>query len=205
MEINRHDPILKFKWLRPSCLLHPVILILMAFVLLCFPFSGSVIYGNDTLSIPHAYAQPATDSGKMIAKYGDKSYEITIALTNGQVLNATVLADDEELLLDLEPSQDEWAQLTITLPRELIDARTADLSDDEQFTIVFSDSEGTYAESNSTSAARTLSIDIPPGTEYLSIVGTHVVPEFPPLAILIAGVAILSILGLRRRARIGLS
>ena len=202
MNILRHVPILKFKRLRSSCLPRQVTLILTASVMLSSAFSASLIWDNGPISIPHANAQPATDSGTMIVKYGDKSFEIMVAMSVGEVVNATLLPDDNQLLLDLTPSQDEGGQLTITLPRELIDAKTADHSADEPFTIVLSDSEGTYVESNSTDVARTLLIDIPAGTEYLTIVGTQAVPEFPPLAILIAGVAILTILGVSRKARI---
>jgi hypothetical protein len=95
------------------------------------------------------------------------------------VVNATLLSDDNQLLLDLEPNQTEDGRLVVTLPRALIDSKSADLSSDVPFTIVFSDSEATYEEGNSTDAMRTLSIDIPVGTEYLNIVGTQVVPEFP--------------------------
>jgi hypothetical protein len=140
--------------------------------------------------VPNAYAQSVGDTGTMVIKYGDTTYEIATNFSNGKVVNATLIPDDNQLLLDLEPSQTEDGKLVVTLPRALIDSRSADLSSDLPFTIVFSDSEAIYEESNSTDATRTLSIDIPVGTEYLTIVGTQVVPEFP-IGILLVMSAIL--------------
>jgi hypothetical protein len=134
-------------------------------------------FGHTT--VPNAYAQSLGDTGTMLVKYGDTTYEIATNFSNGKVLNATLIPDDNQLLLDLEPSQTEDGKLVVTLPRALIDSKSADLSSDNPFTIVFSDSEATHEESNSTETSRTLLIDIPVGTEYLTIVGTQVVPEFP--------------------------
>ncbi len=123
----------------------------------------------------------------MVVKYGDTTYEIATNFSNGKVVNATLIPDDNQLLLDLEPSQTEDGKLVVTLPRALIDSKSADLSSDNLFTVVFSDSEATHEESNSTDTTRTLLIDIPVGTEYLTIVGTQVVPEFPIGILLITG------------------
>ena len=151
--------------------------------------------------MPYADAQSQGDQGTVLVKYGDTTFEIATTFSNGKVVNATVIPEDSQLLLDLEPSQTEDGQLVVTLPRALIDSRSADLSADEQFTIVFSDSEAIYEETNSTDTARTLSIDIPVGTEYLTIIGTQVVPEFPMFVLLIAALALASIIGLNRLAR----
>jgi len=150
---------------------------------------------------PMPYADAQGDQGTVLVKYGDTTFEIATTFSNGKVVNATVIPEDSQLLLDLEPSQTEDGQLVVTLPRALIDSRSADLSADEQFTIVFSDSEAIYEETNSTDTARTLSIDIPVGTEYLTIIGTQAVPEFPMFVLLIAALALASIIGLNRLVR----
>lgn len=147
-------------------------------IIFCYLLAIATI-GFAHTPVPNAYAQSLGDMGTVVVKYGDTTYEIATNFSNGKVVNATLIPDDSQLLLDLEPSQTEDGKLVVTLPRALIDSKSADLSSDNPFTIVFSDSEATYEESNSTDTTRTLLIDIPVGTEYLTIVGTQVVPEFP--------------------------
>ena len=147
-------------------------------LIFCYLLAITTI-GSAHIPVPSSYAQSLGDTGTVIVKYGDTTYEIATNFSNGQVVNATLLPDDNQLLLDLEPSQTEDGKLVVTLPRALIDSKSADLSSDDRFTIVFSESEANYEESNSTDTTRTLLIDIPVGTEYLTIVGTQVVPEFP--------------------------
>ena len=152
--------------------------------------------GSAHISLPSAYAQSPGETGTVAIKYLDTNYTITTNFSNGKVVNATLLSDDNQLLLDLEPNGTGDGRLVVTLPRALIDSKSTDLSSDVPFTIVFSDSEATYEEGNSTEAARTLLIDIPEGTEYLTIVGTQVVPEFPSGVVFaisaIIGVTVLS-------------
>jgi|GEM_PF-3942325 len=155
-------------------------------IISCYLLAIATIgFGHTT--VPNAYAQSLGDTGTMVVKYGDTTYEIATNFSNGKVVNATLIPDDNQLLLDLEPSQTEDGKLVVTLPRALIDSKSADLSSDNLFTVVFSDSEATHEESNSTDTTRTLLIDIPVGTEYLTIVGTQVVPEFPIGILLITG------------------
>lgn len=125
---------------------------------------------------------------------------ISTTFSNGEVINATLIPEDNQLLLDLEPSQTEDGQLVIILPRAMIDARSADLSADEEFAVIFSESEAIYQETNSTDIARTLSIDIPVGTEYLTIIGTQVVPEFGSMMILAIAATLLGIVIISRSA-----
>lgn len=147
-------------------------------MLSCFILALGIV-GLFLNTVPIAEAQSDENKETVSVKYGDTTFDIATTYSNGKVVNATLIFEDNQLLLDLDPSQTEDGQLNVTLPRALIDSKLEDLSADEQFTIVLSDSEATFVETASTDTARTLSIDIPVGTEFLTIVGTQVVPEFP--------------------------
>ena len=169
--------------------------------------SPLMIFGAGPFSptlIQYADAQSQGEMGTVLVQYDDKTFEIAAIYTNGKVVNATLIPEDNQLLLDLEPSETDDGQLVLTLPRALIDARSEDLSADEQFTIVFSESEAIFEEINSTDTARTLSIDIPVGTEYLTIIGTQVVPEFGSMDLTImAGTVVGLVVWATRAFRLG--
>jgi hypothetical protein len=193
-----HNPFALFKLNEIS--LHGIVVPNLVALALLSPF---MIFGAALFSptpMQYADAQSQGEMGTVLVKYEDTTFEIAAIFTNGRVVNATVFPEDRQLLLDLEPSETEDGQLVLTLPRALIDARSAELSADEQFTIVFSESEAIFEEINSTDTARTLSIDIPVGTEYLTIIGTQVVPEFGSVALTIMGGTVVWLVVWARRA-----
>lgn len=196
------------KWRDEGKLMHRfllplVTLLILSSVLSAFSPPASL---NDTSSIPSANAQPAseiaaTENGKMTITHEDRSFDIAFDLSNGIVRNATIYPQFNYIVFDLETSTTEDGELTVTFPRALIDAKTADLTADQQFTIVLDDYEVGYMEINSTDTGRTLTIAIPAGIAEVTIVGTQVVPEFPAIVPLIMAVSILSIIGFNRIAR----
>ncbi|MGI0062246.1 MAG: PEFG-CTERM sorting domain-containing protein, partial [Nitrosotalea sp.] len=78
--------------------------------------------------------------------------------------------------------------MTITLPRTLVDAKTGGV--DDQF-FVLEDGANIDFQESKTNADRTLLISFPDGTEKIEIIGTQVVPEFGSLAVIIITVAII--------------
>ena len=123
------------------------------------------------------------------------SYEIT----NGKVINAIPDMDAVSLLVHIESVDD--GSITLTIPRSVLDA-TINNGDDEFFVLV--DGEEVEFEEIITSTDRTLTIDFLAGTEEIEIIGTFVIPEFGTIAAMILAVAIISIIAISSKSRLGM-
>jgi len=80
--------------------------------------------------------------------------------------------------------------LSLDLPRDLIDAKKSDGTDDDfivvtgkQVLLKFDEAKG--------STQRSLTISFPAGTDEITVYGTHVVPEFP-VSVLVLVIALIS-------------
>jgi hypothetical protein len=99
----------------------------------------------------------------------------------------------------------EDGELVLVLPRELIDSKfepdQEGLVEDDSF-LVLADAEYVdYNETASTTADRTLVVQIPAGTREVMISGSSMMPEFPVLIGLILAIALVPLV-LRSRMRI---
>ena len=81
--------------------------------------------------------------------------------------------------------------LVLDLPRQYIDAEKQNGKDDV-FIILIDDLQTPYDESKSFSEFRTITIDFEEGDSEIQIIGTHVVPEFGALVMIILMIGILS-------------
>ena len=99
------------------------------------------------------------------------SYEII----GGQILGISV--NPETFSLNINLKDDSPGTLSVTIPRDMVDAKKLDGTDDTY--IVTKD--GTIAKFNETKTGsyRTLLISFPANTSKISIYGTTAVPEFP--------------------------
>ena len=123
------------------------------------------------------------------------SYEIT----NGKVINAIPDMDAVSLLVHIESIDD--GSITLTIPRSVLDA-TINNEDDEFFVLV--DGEEVEFEEIITSTDRILTINFLAGTEEIEIIGTFVIPEFGTIAAMILAVAIISIIAISSKSRLGM-
>ena len=123
-------------------------------------------------------------------------YDVT---GSGSVANVTPDSESSSVLVELEATTEQGV-LTITLPREVMDAKVSDDEDDDFFVLV--DGEEVPFEETKTDADRTLAIEFPPGTEEVEIIGTFVVPEFGTIAMMILAVAIISIVAISAKSRL---
>ena len=120
-------------------------------------------------------------------------------ITGGNLISITPDLDANSLIIKIDAFDD--GQLTITLPRELIDAKIGE-EDDDYFVLV--DGEEVDFDETTTSIDRTLVISFPAGAEEIEIIGTHVVPEFGAIAALILAVAIISIIAVSAKSRLSI-
>jgi predicted secreted protein with PEFG-CTERM motif len=123
------------------------------------------------------------------------SYEIT----NGKIINVIPDLDAVSLLVDIESIED--GSITLTIPRSVLDA-TINNVDDEFFVLV--DGEEVDFEEITTSTDRTLTIEFLAGSEQIEIIGTFVIPEFGTIAAMILAVAIISIIAISAKSRLGI-
>ncbi|NNL59532.1 MAG: PEFG-CTERM sorting domain-containing protein [Nitrosopumilus sp.] len=126
-------------------------------------------------------------------------FMVNFEITGGKLLSITPDVDANSLIIAIDAFDD--GQLTITLPRELIDAKIGD-NDDAFFVLV--DGEEVDFDETATSTDRTLVIAFPAGAEEIEIIGTHVVPEFGTIAALILAVAIISIIAVSARSKLSI-
>jgi predicted secreted protein with PEFG-CTERM motif len=120
-------------------------------------------------------------------------------ITGGSVTEMEI--DMESTSLIVKVDSDNAGSITITLPRDVIDA-TMDDKDDDMFVIV--DGEEVDFDETTTSTDRTLIIAFPAGTEEIEIIGTFVVPEFGTIAVMILAVAIISIVAISSKSRLSI-
>ena len=92
--------------------------------------------------------------------------------------------------------------LTLTLPRTLIDAKNG-VNDDQFFVLV--DGADTEFEEHKTSTDRTVTVFIPKDTGQVEVIGTRVVPEFGSLSSLALIVAIISTVAISAKTRLKFS
>jgi hypothetical protein len=130
----------------------------------------------------------------------DDQFEIEASLSNGLITNATLYPEFNYIVFDLMTSETDEGELTVTLPRSLIDAKSEDLQLDGTFTVVLDNYEADYAENNSDEHQRTIVVPIGAGVTEATIVGTQVLPEFHTIILIFVGV-IAAVVGFGRLSK----
>ncbi len=139
---------------------------------------------------------PPTQMGPSMDVEG---YTVGFKITGGSVLGITPDVDSNSLIIEISTTSD--GELTIILPRALIDAKFN--GDDDDF-FVLVDAEEVDFDETKTSTERTLVIPFFDGTEEIEIIGTFVIPEFDTIAAMILSVAIISIIAVTAKTRLRL-
>jgi len=124
-----------------------------------------------------------------------EGFDVPITLTNGNVDDVNLNINEVSLEIMLSGITKD-AELTIEIPRGLLDALNPDGSDTE-FTVMFDGKFADYTEEKHADK-RILKINVPEGTAMITILGTFVVPEFGILALIVFATAIGSIIAVRR-------
>ena len=126
----------------------------------------------------------------------DIKYNIRGGILNDIVINPQILG----LELDIDAQHD--GTLTLDLPRQYIDAEKQDGKDDV-FIILIDNMETTYDEPTLYSEIRTIIVDFQKDDSKIQIIGTHVIPEFGTIVMIILTIGIMvSIVFTRNRFQI---
>jgi len=123
----------------------------------------------------------------------DLSDQFTASVTSGVIHHIGANSDDDTLLVHLFGADDD-GELKIALNRDIITP-----FDDGSYFVLTDGSEAEFEQ-----MGNTLHIDYTAGTEKIEIVGSHVVPEFGTIAMIILAVAIVSIIAITAKTRMTL-
>ena len=151
-----------------------------------FTFAGSMETGT------------GKPSGKSMSVEGT-DFMVGYKITGGKLLSIMPDVDANSLIVNIDATDD--GSITLTLPRELIDAKIGN-EDDDFFVLV--DGEEVDFDEKKTADSRTLTITFYAGAEEIEIIGTFVVPEFGTIAALILAVAIISIVAVSAKSRLSI-
>ena len=126
-----------------------------------------------------------------------KSYTVNYSVNGATVNDMSISPQDTSLLVSITSSSD--GDLTLTMPRSLIDAK-ASTGDDQFFVLV--DGADTDFNETKTNTDRTVTVSIPEGTQQVEVIGTQVVPEFGGLSFVVLVIAIISIVAISSKTRL---
>lgn len=126
-----------------------------------------------------------------------QSFQVPYSITGATVSDMSISSHDTSLVVFLQSSAD--GNLTLTLPRALIDAKNG--ANDDQFFVLVDGADTDFAE-HKTSTDRTISVFIPKNTEQVEVIGTQVVPEFGALSSMVLIMAIISIVAVSAKTRL---
>ena len=159
---------------------------------------GSVIVSAEEME--HSEEMGSGDMGEM--KHSDEhaakgvedlSDQFTASVTSGVIHHIGGNTDDSTLLVHLFGA-DEDGELKITLNSDII----TPFDDGSYFVLVNSE------ETDFEQMGNTLHISYEAGTEKIEIVGSHVVPEFGTIAMIVLAVAIVSIIAITAKTKTAL-
>jgi len=123
----------------------------------------------------------------------DISDQFTASVTSGVIHHIGANSDDDTLLVHLFGADDD-GELKIALNRDIITP-----FDDGSYFVLTDGSEAEFEQ-----MGNTLHIGYAAGTEKIEIVGSHVVPEFGTIAMIILAVAIVSIIVITAKTKTSL-
>ena len=136
-------------------------------------YTIKVIYGTQSRTASTTFVFSGTSTGTTLASgqsINVEGFGVGYQISDWDIISITPDADQNSLIIVIETDVD--GVLTITLPRELIDAKIGDADDDF---LVLVDAEIVDFEETKTNLERTLSIAFSAGTEEIEIIGTFVI------------------------------
>lgn len=158
-------------------------------------YTVSVQYGGPERSAKTTFqfTGSVVSSGPSTIPVDGTNMSVTYSITNGKVTDIKADPASKSLTVSIQTTGD--GLLTITMPRALIDATLN--GTDTKFVVLNDGQENTHVnETMTTSTDRTLAIPFKNGTQQIEIIGTFVIPEFGPIAVMVLAIAIISIIAI---------
>jgi predicted secreted protein with PEFG-CTERM motif len=126
-----------------------------------------------------------------------QSFPVNYSITGATIDDMSINSQETSIVISLKTTSD--GNLTMTLPRALIDAKSG--SSDDDFFVLVDGADSDFNETK-TNTDRTITVSFPDGTQEMEVIGTQVVPEFGGLSFVVLVIAILSIIGISGVTRI---
>jgi len=176
---------------------------------------GNVIiranYGGDT-STELIISFFKDTSGEYLSTFevkipGAGTFDVPYTMKGGVVTNMELIQNDLSLEIDILTESD--GILDINLSRESIDS-LSNAGQDIDFIVSIYEKDSDiptqtdYIKIKADDSHRAMSIPVKDGDEKIRIIGTHVVPEFGTIAMIVLAVAIVSIIAVSAKSRLSI-
>jgi len=145
--------------------------------------------GNDT----------TTTQSSLMSVQGT-THKVGYEISGGGIIDVTPDPDSNSLIIRIDTDSD--GELSLTLPREIIDAKLSNGNDDDLLVLI--DAIEVYFDETTSSTNRILTIPFPAGAEEIEIIGTFVVPEFSIMVLPIFAISILLIIAMTKKYSVNL-
>jgi hypothetical protein len=145
----------------------------------------------DQVSSTTSFTFTASSNGQeqtATVNIGGTNYQIQYMITGGRLVSMT--ADTSKMSLTANIDATSSGSITLVIPRSVMDAKGAG-GNDANFTVLVNGAPNSNYTQSSTTDTRTLTINFNNGTTQVQIVGTHIVPEFGPLAGIVLVIAVI--------------
>ena len=142
--------------------------------------SFEYISGSEIIETTKDFDVDAGDSG---------TFDIKYTIRGGTVESIEIEPENLGLLVKINSLDN--GKIILELPRESIDAEKQN-GKDEKFIILIDNSQTTYEEIESDSIVRIIGINFEKGDSEIQIIGTHVIPEFGTIVMIILTIGILA-------------
>ena len=187
-----------------------------------FTASGPQWQNEGTITIKANYGKDSTDEinieffkntdGDFVSNYEVKipeggTFDVPYTMKGGIIEKIEI--NQENLSLEITIATNSDGSLNINLPRQAIDSKMSN-GGDLDFIILMHERNSNfpvqteYEEDNLELDFRSIKIPIKNGDEKIEIIGTHVVPEFGTIAMIVLAVAIVSIIAVSAKSRLSI-
>ena len=168
-------------------------------------------YGGDTSTELNIEFFKNT-AGEYVSNYEVKiedagTFDVQYTMKGGVV--SSMQLNQKNLSLEIEITTNSDGNLNINLPRDSIDSKTKDGMDINFIVLMYESNsvipvQTDFTKIESDNEFRSLNIPIKNGDTKIEIVGTHVVPEFGTIAMIVLAVAIVSIIAVSAKSRLSI-
>ena len=136
------------------------------------------------------------------------TFDIPYTIKGGTV--ELISLNPNNLGIDVNINSNSDGYILLKIYRDYIDSTKSDGSDEDFIVLISTRADDALVQSEfrkieSTDAFRTIEIPLKNGDEMISIIGTHVVPEFGTITAIVLAVAIIAIIAVTSKSRLSLN
>ena len=135
------------------------------------------------------------------------TFDVRYTMKGGVISSMELNQRNLSLMINIETNSD--GNLNINLPRDSIDSKTSNGQDIDFIVLMYEGNnevpvQTDFKKIQSDSEFRSIDIPVKNGDTKIEIVGTHVVPEFGTIAMIVLAVAIVSIIAVSAKSRLSI-